>query len=331
MTTLQRPPALDTVWQASDPVTMSTSFSVTDWQDHDRAARTPSWKRLAYRLARPLIGLEARRHLSAAAWRRWGVSWAFTQRGFPLEDRRDLAAVGTALAHATVLVQGTGSGWDVVSWAERRPKKIIAVDAWSFPQWDDIARHCRDRLGVSVEFHEAPLERCAFIADGVIDLCTSDAVFEHVRDLPAVLAESRRVLRSGGHLYAGFGPLWFAPGGDHFATRGGLDTIYAHIDREPDAYRAFFAGLKAPVEDFQSGGRYVELDLFSKLTVDEYLRDFRSARLRVDALIAEICPLALAYERRYPERVAALLTRHAGRITRDDLRTKALLVRLKTA
>lgn len=307
---------------------MSTSFSVTDWQEHDRSARTAPWKRLAYRAARPLITLEARRHLSTAAWRRWGVSWAYTQRGFPLEERRTFAATGTSLAAATLLVQGTGSGWDVVSWAEQRPKKIIAVDAWPFPQWDDIARHCKDRLGVEVAFHEAPLERCNFIADHTIDLCTSDAVFEHVRDLPAVLAEARRVLRPGGHLYAGFGPLWFAPGGDHFATRGGLEHAYAHIDRDAPAYRAFFEGLKSPVEDFQSGGRYVELDLFSKLTVDEYLRDFRAAGLRVEALIAEICPLALAYERRFPDRVTALIARHAGRITRDDLRTKALLVRL---
>lgn len=308
------------------------SYRVTDWEAQDRAARTPGWKRALYRVARPLIDLEGRRHLSAAALARWCPELVFARRGFPLEERRQFATAGQGLAGKTVLVQGTGTGWDVMSWAELRPAKIVATDAFAFPEsWEAIARAARDRHGVPVEFRAAPLEDHAFLAAGSVDLCASDAVLEHVRDVPAMLAESRRVLRSTGRLYAGFGPLWYAPGGDHFAPRAGLDHVYAHIEYAPDAYRAFFERHRQPVEDFQSGGRYVELDLFSKLRADDYLAAFRAAGFRVDALVAEVCPLALAFEAAHPARVAALLAAHQGRLDRDDLRLKALLVRLAPA
>lgn len=305
------------------------NYQLKGWRAQDLAMRSPRWKRWLYRAAKPLLGLQSRGYLSAEARRRWGVTWTFLRRGFPLEARRVFGARGTRLSEATILVQGTGNGWDVVSWSELRPERIVAVDRWSFPDWEEVSRHCRDAHGVRVEFREAPLEDCGFLPERSVDLCVSDAVLEHVRTLDAAMRESKRVLRAGGHLYASIGPLWFSPGGDHFSPRGPLEDCYAHVDRDADAYRAFFESRKLPVEDFQSGGRYVELDLFSKLTTDEYLLSFRGAGLEVEELVAEVCPLALDFERRFPERMDALLRRHEGRITRDDLRTRGLMVRLR--
>jgi len=42
-----------------------------------------------------------------------------------------------------VLVQGTGTGWDVISWARLRPRKIIATDMFPFEDsWEDITWYC---------------------------------------------------------------------------------------------------------------------------------------------------------------------------------------------
>lgn len=305
------------------------SWAFEDWARQDARARTPRWKRAIYKVARPLLDLEGRRHLSPSALARWRPDFVFTRRGLPLEDRRTLAVARTSLSDATVLVQGTGNGWDVISWAELRPRAIIAVDATAFATWEGVARHCRDRLGVRVAFHEAPLERCTFVADRSVDLCASDAVLEHVRDMDGMLAETTRVLAPSGRVYASIGPLWYSAGGDHFTGRAPLEDAFAHIDRDADAYRAFFQRHRRAVEDFQSGGRYVEIDLFSKLTTDDYLAAFRAARLEPEYLAIQIAHRALELERRAPERVNALLARHAGRITRDDLRTFGLVVRLR--
>jgi SAM-dependent methyltransferase len=303
-------------------------YEVTDWVRQDAAARTPAWKRHLYRVLRPALDLEGRRHLSPAALARWRPDFVFTRRGLPLEARRALAVERLDLARTTLLVQGTGSGWDLLSWAELRPARILATDAYAFASWEPIARHCRDRFGVRVDFHEAPLEALPFIASRSIDLAASDAVFEHVRDLPGVLAETARVLKPRGAVYASVGPLWYTAGGDHFSARGPLADVFAHIDRDPEDFRRFFDANRHPVEDFQSGGRYVELDLFSKLTLDAYLGAFRDVKLDTEHLALQVSHLALDFVRRYPDRVPAILARHPH-LSADDLRVAGFVVRLR--
>jgi len=51
------------------------------------------------------------------------------------------------------------------------------------------------------------------------DFFVSKDTFEHVIDLPQVLAGMKQRLRSGGRIYTGFGPLWNSPFGDHGRTR----------------------------------------------------------------------------------------------------------------
>jgi malonyl-CoA O-methyltransferase len=52
------------------------------------------------------------------------------------------------------------------------------------------------------------------LADGSFDLAVSSAAFEHFLDVPAVLAETRRVLRPGGVLWVGI-HLFTCPSGGH--------------------------------------------------------------------------------------------------------------------
>lgn len=63
----------------------------------------------------------------------------------------------------------------------------------------------------------------------LFDLIVSKDTFEHVLDLEGLLAEIHRRLVPGGRLYAGFGPLYHSPFGDHDAVRLGVRLPWAHV------------------------------------------------------------------------------------------------------
>jgi SAM-dependent methyltransferase len=248
----------------------------------------------------------------------------------PLETRRRWATGNVSINGKTVLVQGTGTGWDVVTWAALQPKKIIATDLFPFPEsWSEIAAYCQQQYGVEVEFRHAPLERHDFLSSESVDLCASDAVFEHCTDLAAVLKETFRVLRPGGYLYAAYGPLWFCAGGDHFSLRGGRLNGFNHVLLDEPEYRSYFEQYKSEEEDTQSGGRYVELGLFSYLTTSEYLRLFSESGFKIDALILEVSSDAVSFAKDYPERFEQLQRKYADRCSRDDFLIKTNIVRLR--
>ncbi len=51
--------------------------------------------------------------------------------------------------------------------------------------------------------------------DETFDFILSKDSFEHILDLPGMLAEMKKRLKRGGRIYAGFGPLYNSPLGDH--------------------------------------------------------------------------------------------------------------------
>ncbi len=161
------------------------------------------------------------------------------ERGLPLETRRRWATDHQPLAGKDLLVQGTGTGWDILIWAELKPRKIIAVDLFSFQEsWREVARYCLNKWGVEVLFKQNPLEDLDFIPSGTIDVCSANSVYEHCKDLEKVARESFRILKPGGISYSVHGPLWFCAGGDHFAQEG-VESAYNHILLDEKAYAAF--------------------------------------------------------------------------------------------
>ena len=250
------------------------------------------------------------------------------ERGFPLIARRRWAIGSTDLKNKTVLVQGTGNGWDLFSWASFGPKKLIGIDLFDFESWSEIEDSIRASFDIDVEFHKSPLDELPFIANESVDLCASDAVFEHVTNLDCVLKETFRILRPGGTVYASYGPLWYCAGGDHFSGRGGIVNAFNHILLGEDDYRDYFDKYKKETEDFQSGGRYVDLGLFSKLRTEEYLELFRSSGFVVDGLILQLSKQALMFKRCYSESFHELLEKNSE-CTKDDLVVKTNLVRLR--
>lgn len=61
------------------------------------------------------------------------------------------------------------------------------------------------------------------------DVIVSKDSFEHILDLHGMLAEMGRRLAPGGRVYAGFGPLYRSPFGDHDAVRLGVRLPWAHV------------------------------------------------------------------------------------------------------
>ena len=306
----------------------AVSYHVADWQEQFEAYQTGLLKQFAYSAMWPLFNIEAKRWLTGATLRAHEPSAVLRERGFPIEARRRWALAHLDVRKSVILVQGTGSGWDVLTWARLRPKQIIATDLFAFDAWDEISRYCAATWNVACEFRQATLEDLSFLADGSVDVCVSDAVFEHCRDLDAVLAETRRVLKPGGRLYAGYGPLWFCGGGDHYSGRGGLETLYNHLLLSPADYRAYVDEGRQHAEGFQDGYRYIELDLFSRLTTAEYLRAFRNAGLSIEALILELSSLGLQFRKAFPLRNRQVLDATTDLCAPDDLIVKSNLVRL---
>jgi len=304
-----------------------TGLETTDWRVSDRAHRKSAPKQAVYDVLRAVLSARAARHLSPSFRRQIRPDAVYFTRGAPEEWRRRRGARHVALADAKTLVQGTGTGWDALSWAEMKPRRVIATDLYAFDEsWEQIAAECRDRLGVTVEFPQAAPEDHRFLGSSSIYLCASAAVLEYCRDLQSVLAELMRLLRPGGSFYAAYGPLWYGPGGDHFSGRDGLESIYNHLGLDEGDYGAYVKAHLRPRENFQSGGRYVELDLFSRLPTRGYLAAFEEAEFIRDGLVVELPPDALSYRKRFPELWRALLARLDGQCNEYDLIIKANFV-----
>jgi ubiquinone/menaquinone biosynthesis C-methylase UbiE len=125
---------------------------------------------------------------------------------------------------------------------------------------------------------------------------SSDAVFEHIKNLPVVLSEFSRVLKPGGLLYASFGPLWYGYGGDHISGYDDVKSGYSHLLMSKADYICYISRLGEFERNEDDGRTWVESDLFSKLLPTQYidvLEDAGFERLFVSAMIDPLAMRAL--------------------------------------
>jgi SAM-dependent methyltransferase len=306
-------------------------FRTKQWFSHHTGASAGLFKRSVYVFIRPLLSLKYSRYLSPQTIQAYQPRFILGTRGLPLESRRAWGSKYLKkVREALVLVQGTGTGWDVISWAKLRPRQIIATDMFSFEDsWEEITRYCYDRYKVTVDFRVSAIEDLSFLDSNRVDLIASDAVYEHCRDLPGVMQESFRILKPGGCIYASYGPLYFCAGGDHFSGRGGLENCFNHLRLDPEAYQRYLAAYQEEIEDFQGGARYIELNLFSYLTTRQYLDIYQKAHFVVKELILEISHDALQFKKIYSDKFDFLVNKHKDQCCQDDLLIKTNLIILQ--
>ena len=126
-------------------------------------------------------------------------------------------------------------------------------------------------------------ERTPF-GDAQFDCVMMLSVMEHLQDLPAALAETRRLLRPGGELLTFFGPAWSCPYGHHLYLQGGHPLMdfslcrlpaYLHLLCSQDEVRRFVLdnGL---TEDYVPWfvRMFWEDPMINRLMFEDYLRAF---------------------------------------------------------
>lgn len=218
------------------------------------------------------------------------VDLVLPEKGMSILARRQWVNQYVALHNSRILVIGCGSGWDFGSYLRFKPKEIVGIDLYNFESsWQKIQKYCNQKeLPTRVIFHQADIAELDNLKLGEFDIICSDAVFEHCRDLDSVLKVLHNSLRLGGVMYAAYGPLWYCWGGDHFSGRDGIEYGYNHLLLESTSYQDYYrANLQDPTFELQNGGRYIELDLFSKLSHREYFNLYEKNDFYPQSVIIE--------------------------------------------
>jgi SAM-dependent methyltransferase len=241
--------------------------------------------------------------------------WLWGQRGNDYERHRRRVNSFLPLRGARILIAGCGTGRDLASWVAWSPAKVLAADWFSY----DRAWACwRERFaattpGTEVRFMQADLAQLSELDDASLDVVGSDAVFEHLKDLPAVLNEFRRILRPGGIMYATFGPLWYGWGGDHVSGYDAIGSGFNHIHLPHEEWLRYVDAASGQEHSEHDGRTWIRHDLFSRLRTDQYLQYLESAGFERLFASAIVDPRAVAALDHFPNLRASLLKQHALR------------------
>ena len=200
------------------------------------------------------------------------------------------------IKNSRILILGCGTGWDIGTWLYFKPREIIGIDLYNFSGcWQKIRKYVSENnLDTKIDFYQADIAELSKFGFEEFNIISSDAVFEHCKDLKLVMNVLYGLIGLNGIVYASYGPLWYCWGGDHFSGRGGLENGYSHLILDSESYKDYYVKyLREPEYELQNGGRFIELDLFSKLSGAEYINIYEQAGFKVRSLIVEFCSNAM--------------------------------------
>lgn len=143
------------------------------------------------------------------------------------------------LAEARILDFGCGDGITALGLSRLGVGSVVGVDV------NASFRHLPERVAANLG-QAAPPPNLSFVQvapdcrlpfpDGAFDAAYTWSVFEHLPDIPAALAELRRVLRPGGHCLIQIDPLYHSPFGSHL--RRLVDRPWGHLLESTAAFVA---------------------------------------------------------------------------------------------
>jgi SAM-dependent methyltransferase len=177
------------------------------------------------------------------------------------------------LRNARVLDYGAGVGSLSIGLAQAGSRHVVGFD----PDAERIGvarRMLRERFPEFAAQVEFVTDLDAARDDEKFDYIFSRDTFEHIHDLAAALATIRSRLRAGGAVYAGFGPLYRSPFGDHGLL--GYRWPWAHLLNQK-LLSPELPGELEPKERFTAS----ELNRFA---LADYLRVFGASGLIVESI-----------------------------------------------
>lgn len=214
------------------------------------------------------------------------------------------------LAEKDVMILGCGNGDELAVWEKFSPRHVWGLELLDYSEdWKRRGAQVAGRI-MRASVMDLPLK------DRSIDVLCSDAVLEHVMDLPRCLKEAHRVLRDGGHFYASFGPLYRTWGGPH--TDLGEEHGYDHLRDTEEVYHDKIQSL--PIEQKM----WWNNNLLNKLHFDQYLHDF-NAHFTTRYLGLILSWQGIRFQRAYPEQWSILKGIHPEK----DLLIKTAIVVLQ--
>jgi len=196
-----------------------------------------------------------------------------SQRGNDYETHRKRVNNFIDLQNSKILVAGCGTASDIYSWYKYKPKEILGLDWFNYEKawklWNEKYQNSSNKN--IVKFAQADISDINFIDDEYFDVIGSDAVFEHVADLNSVVSEFHRILKFGGILYATYGPLWYAWGGDHISGYDSINNGYNHLLLNEEDYLMYISKMGDFLHNENDGRTWIKNNMFSYLRQTEYI------------------------------------------------------------
>ncbi len=199
------------------------------------------------------------------------------------------------LKDSVILIPGCGYGHNIFQMAAWKPKKIVAFDLFEYRQeWEYVQKNVQEIFGVQVEFYGGDFSKIPENYSNSFDFIISDAVLEHVKDLPQFLLSSKKFLKKSGIFYASFGPLWYGPGGDHIDWGRGREFDHLILSEETYTHELNTKNT-SPSYDSCDGFYMFKEKLFSYLRIEEYFKIFNKNNFIVLQSFAKISTRAISY------------------------------------
>lgn len=207
------------------------------------------------------------------------------------------------LRNSAVLVPGIGYGRNLFQLARWRPKIIVAFDLYKYQnEWAFLKKEIKEKFGVEVLFLKGGFEALDKNLANSFDFIITDAVLEHISDLPSFAANAKKFLKNGGVFYASFGPLWYGPEGDHVSW--GKENLFDHLLLSEESYGKQFQEKfeeSKIITDSCESAFMIKERLFSFLAVDEYIQILEEAGFRKAIAYAKIPSKVLKLKKEKPD------------------------------
>lgn len=197
----------------------------------------------------------------------------------------------------TVVDFGCGDGATTLGVASHVEAEVIGIDLYlTFLHLADLAqKNLGTRaLPANLAFRQTRLGEPLPLADASVDLVYSWSVFEHVADVPGVLADLARITKPGGVLFIQVEPLFHGPYGSHLQRL--VAEPWAHLRHGEEEFlrRAAAAHDEVPEHEkdtlyrdhsFEELKRYLlgEYRGLNRITAEELIRSVAAAGFDIAA------------------------------------------------